>query len=138
VAARADRRVPAAIFLGGFAGAIARALVGEALVHDPGQWPWATLLVNIAGAFVLGHVITRVEDGREHFTHAGRLLGTGFCGALTTFSTLQLEVLQMLDAGHTALAVGYLAVSIAAGLAAVALATRLTRRARPHRVAAAP
>ena len=60
--------------------------------------------MNVAGAFVLGHVITRVEDGREHFTDAGRLLGTGFCGALTTFSTLQLEVLQMLDAGHRALA----------------------------------
>jgi len=138
VAARADRRVPAAIFLGGFVGAVVRALAGEALVHDPGQWPWATLLVNVAGAFVLGHVITRVEDGREHFTNAGRLLGTGFCGALTTFSTLQLEVLQMLDAGHHALALAYLAVSVSAGLAAVALATRLTRRAggRPPRLAA--
>ncbi len=130
MAARADRRVPAAIFLGGFAGAVARALVGEALVHDPGQWPWATLLVNVAGAFVLGHLITRVEDGREHFTHAGRLLGSGFCGALTTFSTLQLEVLAMLDGGHVGLAGAYLAVSVAAGLAAVALATRLTRLTR--------
>jgi len=131
VAAGADRGVLAAIFLGGCAGAVLRALAGEALVHDPGQWPWATLLVNVAGAFVLGHVITRVEDGRAHFTHAGRLLGTGLCGALTTFSTLQLETLQMLDAGHVALAVAYLAVSVAAGLAAVALATRLTREAPP-------
>jgi CrcB protein len=139
VTARADRRVLAAIFLGGFAGATARALVGEALVHDPGRWPWATLLVNVAGAFVLGHVITRVEDGREHFPHAGRLLGTGFCGALTTFSTLQLEVLQMLDAGRVGLAGAYLAVSVAAGLAAVGLATRLTRGGgRPPRTAAAP
>ena len=136
--ARADRRVPAAIFLGGFAGAVVRALVGEALVADPGQWPWATLLVNVAGAFVLGHAITRVEDGREHFTDAGRLLGTGFCGALTTFSTLQLEVLRMLDAGHVALAGAYVAVSVTAGLAAVALATRLTRRAGPPPRTAAP
>ncbi len=136
MAARADRRVLAAIFLGGFAGAVARALAGEALDPDPGQWPWATLLVNVAGAFVLGHVITRVEDGREHFTAAGRLLGTGFCGALTTFSTLQLEVLRMLDAGHGALAGAYVAVSVTAGLAAVALATRLTRRAGRPRVAA--
>ena len=128
MAARADRLVLAAIFLGGFAGAIARALVGEALARDPGQWPWATLLVNLAGAFVLGHVITRVQDGREHFTHAGRLLGTGLCGALTTFSALQLEVAQMLDAGHVALAGAYVSVSVAAGLAAVAVATRLTRR----------
>jgi CrcB protein len=127
---RAERRVLAAIFAGGFAGAVARTLVGEALVHDPGRWPWATLLVNVAGAFVLGHVITRVEDGREHFTNAGRLLGTGLCGALTTFSTLQLELLQMLDAGHVALAATYVAVSVAAGLGAVALATHLTRRRR--------
>jgi len=118
-----------AIFVGGFCGAILRALVGEALPYESGQWPWATLLVNVAGALLLGWVITRVEDGREPFSHAGRLLGTGFCAALTTFSTLQLELLQMLDDARYGLAAAYALVSILAGLAAVALTTNLARTA---------
>jgi len=126
---RIDGRVLLAIFAGGFCGAIARALVGEALPYETGQWPWATLLVNVAGALLLGWVVTRVEDGREAFPHAGRLLGTGFCGALTTFSTLQLELLAMLDNDRYALAATYALVSVLAGLAAVALTTRLTGKA---------
>ena len=127
---RADRRVLAAIFAGGFCGAIVRALVGEALPYESGGWPWATLVVNVAGALVLGYVITRVEDGREPFANAGRLLGTGFCAALTTFSTLQLELLQMLDDARYGLATGYALVSVAAGLLAVVLTTRLAGGAR--------
>ena len=127
---RADRRVLAAIFAGGFCGAIVRALVGEALPYETGHWPWATLLVNVVGALVLGYVITRVEDGREPFARAGRLLGTGFCAAMTTFSTLQLELLQMLDDARYGLAAGYALVSVAAGLLAVVLTTRLAQAER--------
>ena len=87
----------------------------------PGQWPWATFLVNVAGAFVLGLVIARGVRGYRR-----ELLGAGFCGALTTFSTLQLELLGMLDAGRVALALAYAGASIAAGLAATALAGRAT------------
>jgi CrcB protein len=126
-ALRIDGRVLVAIFAGGFCGAIVRALVGEALPYESGHWPWATLLVNVAGALLLGWVITRVEDGREPFAHAGRLLGTGFCAALTTFSTLQLELLEMLDDARYGLAAAYALVSIVAGLAAVALTTNLAR-----------
>ena len=120
----------AAIFAGGFCGAIVRALVNDALPYESGHWPWATLLVNVVGALVLGYVITRVEAGREPFANAGRLLGTGFCGALTTFSTLQLELLQMLDDARLGLAAGYVLVSVAAGLLAVGLTTRLAQGAR--------
>lgn len=126
----ADRAGLAAIFAGGFCGTVGRALVGEALPYEGGEWPWATLLVNVAGALVLGYVITRVEDGREPFRHAGRLLGTGFCAALTTFSALQLELLEMLDDARYALAGAYAGVSLAAGLLAVALTTRLAGAAR--------
>ena len=104
------------MFAGGVAGALARALVAEALPHDPGHWPWATLLVNVAGAFVLGLVAAR------GFRRA--LIGQGFCGALTTFSTFQLELLQMLDADRSGLALAYAGVSLAAGLAAAELGRR--------------
>jgi CrcB protein len=118
------------VFAGGVAGALARAGVVEALPHDPGQWPWATLLVNVAGAFVLGAVAAR---GRRR-----ALLGQGFCGALTTFSTFQLELLQMLDDGHEALALAYAAASLAAGLAAAELGRRAAgvAAAEPGRSAA--
>ena len=106
----------AAVFIGGVVGAMARAGVLEALPHDPGHWPWATLLVNVAGAFILGAVAA----------HGARraLLGQGFCGALTTFSTLQLELLQMLDAGRVGLALAYAAVSLAVGVGAAELGRR--------------
>ena len=99
------------VFIGGVAGALARAGVAEALPHDPGHWPWATLLVNVAGAFVLGLVAAR---GARR-----ALVGQGFCGALTTFSAFQLELLRMLDADALGLAATYLVVSVALGLACV-------------------
>ena len=104
------------MFAGGIAGALARMGVVELLRHDPGHWPWATLLVNLAGAFVLGLVAAR--------GYRRALIGQGVCGALTTFSTFQLELLEMLDAGRAGLALAYAAVSLAAGLAAAELGRR--------------
>ena len=124
---RADRREIAAVFAGGCAGAVLRALVGEALVHDPGAWPWATLIVNLAGAFALGWLVTRLQERVPPSLYRRPLLGTGLCGALTTFSTMQVELLQMLDADRLGLAAAYAAVSLALGLLAVALATNLAR-----------
>jgi len=123
VRVRVDGRELAAIFAGGFVGALARVALGEALPADPGAWPWATFLVNVAGALMLGWVAAHVRERRRT-----ALLGTGFCGALTTFSALQLELLLMLDGAHYALAAAYALTSVAAGIAAVTLATGLARR----------
>lgn len=124
-----DLRELAAIFAGGVAGALARAGVLEALPVEPGSWPWATLLVNIAGAALLGALITWAHERAQTVPeHLPPLLGTGFCGALTTFSALQLEVLQLLDDGDAARAALYALISVAAGLAAVALASGVVRR----------
>jgi CrcB protein len=125
---RVDRREILAVFAGGAVGAIARALVGEALPAEPGTWPWATFAVNVAGAFVLGLLVTRLQERVPPSAYRRPLLGTGFCGALTTFSTFQVELLRMLDADRAGLAAAYAAASIAAGCLAVALATNLSRR----------
>ena len=126
---RIDRRELAAIFAGGVLGAIARAELVVALPQHGTQWPWGTFLVNIAGAFLLGYFVTRLQERLPLSAYRRPFLGTGFCGALTTFSTMQLELLNMLDAGHVALAAAYALVSLAAGFGAVALATNLVRRA---------
>jgi CrcB protein len=125
-----DRRELAAIFAGGFAGAVARAELAEALPTHPGGWPWATFIVNIAGAFALGYFTTRLQERLPLSSYRRPLLGTGFCGGLTTFSTMQVELLRMLDAGDVALAAAYAVVSVVVGFLAVAAATNLVRRAR--------
>jgi CrcB protein len=120
-----DRRELGAIFLGGALGALVRAGLGEAL-PDPGVgWPWATFVVNVVGAALLGYWFTVLP----HSQYRRPLLTTGFCGALTTFSTVQVELLGMLEAGRVALACVYLAVSVAAGLIGAQAAAAVARRA---------
>jgi CrcB protein len=127
---RVDRRELAAIFAGGVIGAVARASVAEALPYTSAQWPWATFIVNVVGAFALGYCTTRLQERLPLSSYRRPLLGTGFCGALTTFSTMQVDLLRMLDDARYGLAAGYALASIAAGFAAVAVATNLVRRAR--------
>ena len=127
---RADRRELAAIFAGGAAGAVVRAALAEALPADPGQWPWATLIVNVTGAFLLGYFATRLQERLPLSAYRRPLLGTGLCGALTTFSAMQIELLTMLDADRYSLAAAYALVSVVLGFAAVMAATNLVRRAR--------
>ena len=127
---RVDRRELAAIFAGGVIGALARLGLVEALPSTPGQWPWATFVANVVGTLALGYFTTRLQERLPLSSYRRPLLGTGFCGALTTFSTMQVELLVMLDEGRLELAAGYAAASIAAGFAAVLLATNLVRRAR--------
>lgn len=127
---RVDRRELAAIFAGGFAGAVARAGFAEALPTEPGHWPWATFVVNIFGAFLVGYFTTRLQERLPLSSYRRPLLGTGFCGGLTTFSTMQVEVLQMFDSDDVGLAAAYALVSVFAGFLAVAAATNIVRRAR--------
>jgi CrcB protein len=127
---RFDRQELAAIFAGGFVGAGARAALAQGLTDRSDQWPWATFTVNILGAFLLGYFITRLQERLPLSLYRRPFLGTGICGALTTFSTMMVELLKMIDGAQWGLAIGYASASIAGGFAAVFLATKLVRRAR--------
>jgi len=114
----------AVVFAGGAAGTLARAALASSAVPDPGRWPWPTFIANVVGTVLLGFIGTRLagSDLRRP------LWGTGFCGGLTTFSTVQVETLLMIRNGHYLLAGAYTAAGIAAGLLAVYLARGRVRR----------
>ena len=127
---RPQGRLQAAIFAGGVVGALARAGLVKALPWDGHGWPWATFLVNIAGTLLLGYFATRLQERLPPSTYRRPLLGTGFCGALTTFSTFQVELIKLVHHGAAGIALAYGGASITAGLVGVYLATALTRRVR--------
>ena len=109
------------VLVGGAVGAPARYLT-DLLVQSRHRFglPLGTLAVNVAGSFVLGLVASLSAHGAV----AGwvlTLVGTGFCGALTTFSTFSFETLRLVESGRARAAFGNVAVSLVAGLAAVAL-----------------
>jgi CrcB protein len=128
-----DRRELAAVFIGGALGTVARAALETFAAPDPGRWPWPTFAVNIVGAFLLGYFTTRLLERLPVSSYRRPLLGTGLCGGLTTFSTMQVEILKMVEHGNYGLAVGYTATSIVAGLLALYAATALVRRVRVRR-----
>jgi CrcB protein len=125
---RVDRAELGAIFAGGCLGALVRAGLAEWLPHRSGEWPWATFAANLLGAALLGWAVTRLQERMPLTAYRRPLIGTGFCGALTTFSTLQLELFDLLDDGYVALAFAYAAASLAAGFGIVWLATGAARR----------
>ena len=113
-----------AVGAGGAAGATARWAVGTTV--GGGAFPVATLAVNIAGCLVLGAVLAR--RGRRSL--AADVVGVGFCGGLTTFSTFAVEVAARLDDGRPAVAAAYLVASVAGGLAAFLVGAAAARRGR--------
>jgi fluoride exporter len=114
------RRVLLAVAAGGMVGGYLR--VGLSLLPGTGSassWPWITLSVNVAGTFVLALTLSLLLARGRTMSLLRPLIGIGFCGALTTFSTLQLEVFRMLRADHWTLASGYLGASLLGGVVAV-------------------
>ncbi|ELZ26818.1 CrcB protein [Halosimplex carlsbadense 2-9-1] len=96
--------------LGGVAGALARHLLGERIDARTGD----TLAVNVLGSFALGALLAApVGDA------AVLALGTGFCGAFTTFSTFAFETVRLFETGQRRRALGNAAVNLVGALAAV-------------------
>jgi CrcB protein len=128
--ALADPRELGAIFAGGALGGAARTGLEQLAPVHAGHWPWITFAINVVGCLLLGYFVTRLQERLPVSAYRRPFLGTGLCGALTTFSTAQLELLDLLDRGDVLMAVGYGLGSVAAGFAGVALGTGLVRRAR--------
>src|SRR5665213_35070 len=118
-----DGRELGAIFAGGAIGALLRAWLGTRFTVGAPGWPWTTLAINVSGCFLLAYFATRLQERLPQSTYRRPLLGTGFCGAYTTFSTVQLELLRMLDRDHYGLAAAYAVVSVGAGFTAIWFAT---------------
>jgi fluoride exporter len=127
---RIDRLEFVAIAAGGAIGALARVGLSQEFPSAAGSWPWTTFAVNLVGTFMLGYFLTRLQERLPVSTLRRPLLGTGLCGALTTFSTVQVEMLKMLDAHRHALAAGYIAASVIGGYLMVHFASALVRRVR--------
>jgi CrcB protein len=127
---RLDRRELVAIFAGGAIGAIVRVWIGRHFISGAGEWPWATFTINVSGSFALAYFATRLQERLPQSTYRQPLLGTGFCGAYTTFCTMQVEILRIVEAHHYKLAAGYAFASIAAGYLAIWIASSVVRRTR--------
>jgi CrcB protein len=99
---------PLLVAIGAAAGAVCRYLFGVRFVSG-------TFAVNVAGSFLVGLLAGGGASGRAY-----ALVGAGFCGALTTFSTLAYEVVELARRDRATAAVGYTLASVVAGLLAVA------------------
>lgn len=106
-----------AVALGGMAGGLARYLVGVLLPPGTGI-PWATLLVNLSGTFLLGVVTGTAVRRRPGNPLLRPFLATGVLGAYTTFSTFAVETVLLADRGDLPLAALYVVCSVTGGLAA--------------------
>ena len=114
------------IGLGGAVGSNARYWLGLWFRAQPWaqDYAWGTFVVNVSGSLVLGVVAAVFKD------RAGPwflLLGTGFCGGYTTFSTFSLEVAEAIQRGRWDLAALYAGTSVVGGLIAFAVAVALVR-----------
>jgi fluoride exporter len=117
-----------AIGVGGAVGTALRAAIAQLQPVTAGQWPWATFLANLVGAAILGATMTAVAQHRRRWPYWGPLIGTGLCGGVTTFSTMQVETVRLMQYGSSVLALLYSVLSVIAGLIAVQAASAVVRR----------
>ncbi len=119
---KSDLLFYASIVAGGAIGAVCR----EYLSHSfPSDFPWAILLINVLGSFL---IVFALELGEYLHTHYIGFHAVGYCGGFTTFSTFSLQTLEMTQSGAYAAAALYVVLSIALCVLAVMLALFLTHR----------
>jgi len=103
------------IFVGGCVGGCTRYVVTQAWPTPDSRFPWSTFTVNLVGAFVLGVVVVLAAETRGS-RHLRLLVGTGFCGALTTFGSVVVAVDELLAHHHAGTATAYLIATAASAL----------------------
>jgi CrcB protein len=109
------------VIAGGMVGAPLRYVTDRAVQLRHGSaFPWGTLAVNVAGCLVLG-TLTGATVAGAGSEPVRMLLGTGLCGALTTYSTFSYETLRLAEKGRGRSAAAYAGASLAAGLGAAFL-----------------
>ena len=110
-----EKFYPLGIFLAGMLGGIVRFQISRWLPSSP-DFPWGTLLVNYLGIFCLVYLVKGYLVYKGSSKGLILALGTGFCGGLTTFSSLLLDAVKLLDTGRYLSLVTYLLLSIGGGL----------------------
>lgn len=116
-----------AVALGSAVGGVARYVISGALQRPSNAFPVGTLTVNIVGSFVLGAVVRYTAMSPTFSTEMRLLLGAGFCGGFTTFSTFSVETLELLQGGAYARAGLYVGLSVLTGLTAAVLGMAVVR-----------
>lgn len=116
-----------AVGAGSFLGGAARYLVSLAMRGANKGFPWATLVVNLVGCFLIGILWGIFSKSASESSNLALFLTVGICGGFTTFSTFSKEVLIMLQGGNILGVAGYVTISIIAGIALVALGYHLVR-----------
>lgn len=111
--------VSAAVSAGGAVGALARYGVQEVFPHRPGEFAWATFIVNVSGCLLIGVLMVLVSEvwTRQRLLHP--FLGVGVLGGFTTFSAYVIDIQQALAAGAVQTALLYLTATLVCALAAV-------------------
>ncbi|MFJ1994568.1 fluoride efflux transporter CrcB [Streptomyces asiaticus] len=106
------------VITGGMVGAPLRYLTDRAVQtrHDS-VFPWGTFLVNVVGCLVLGLLTGAAAEGAAS-QRLQLLLGTGLCGALTTYSTFSFETLRLAEEGARLFAVANVVASLVVGVGA--------------------
>jgi len=117
-------RMLALVLLGGAVGSTARWRVSQTFAPHPGDWPWATFTINVAGSFLLGLLLEAMlrsgaDAGWRRGVRVG--VGTGLLGGFTTYGTFIVETERLVSTGHPWIGGAYAVVSIIVGsLAALA------------------
>lgn len=110
-----EKFYPLGIFLAGMLGGIMRFQISRWLPSSP-DFPWGTLVVNYLGIFCLVYLVKGYLVSKGSSKGVVLALGTGFCGGLTTFSSLILDAVKMLDTGRYISLLVYLVLSVGGGL----------------------
>jgi CrcB protein len=117
----------AAVAIGGVLGAEARYGVDRALPHDPSQFPWSTVIINVSGSLIIGVVMVILLELTSPHRLARPFLGVGVLGGYTTYSTFAVDTQRLFVTHRPLVALGYVLVSVGGCLAAVVAATAATR-----------